>query len=143
MAITARYLVDTSALARMRHSEVAAQLIPLIEAGVVATCAAIDSEVLYSARNPVEYEQVRADRRALFEYLPTNDEHWQSAFAIQRELARSGRHRAVGIHDLLASVLAIEHRVVLFHYDADFETVASVVDLNHRWVAPRGSLEQS
>ncbi|MEU3009627.1 PIN domain-containing protein [Nocardia asteroides] len=143
MAITARYLVDTSALARMRHSAVAAQLTPLIEAGVVASCAPIDAEALYSARNPVEYEQVRADRRVLFEHLPTNDEHWQSAFAIQRELARSGRHRAVGIHDLLSSVLAVEHRLVILHYDADFETVASVVDLNHRWVAPRGSLEAS
>ncbi|WP_280348940.1 PIN domain-containing protein [Nocardia neocaledoniensis] len=143
MAITARYLVDTSALARMRHTEVAGALIPLIDAGYVATCAAIDAEVLYSARNPAEYEQVRADRRELFEYLPTDDEHWQSAFAIQRELARSGRHRAVGIHDLLASVLAIEHRLVLYHYDADFEAVASIVDLNHRWIAPRGTLGTS
>ncbi|MDO3648912.1 PIN domain-containing protein [Nocardia mangyaensis] len=143
MAVTARFLVDTSAFARMRHSEVASEIVPLIEAGLVATCAAFDVEALYSARSPVEYEQVRADRRALFEYLPTNDEHWHSAFAVQRELARSGRHRAVGIHDLLASVLAVEHRLVLLHYDADFETVASVVDLNHRWVAPRGTLEAS
>ena len=143
MAVTARYLVDTSALARMPRPEVAGHLVPLIDAGVVATCAVIDAEILYSARNPVEYEQLRSDRRALFEYLPINDEHWQSAFAIQRELARSGRHRAVGIHDLLAAVLAIEHRLVLFHYDSDFETVASVVDLDHRWVAPRGSLETS
>lgn len=143
MAVTARFLVDTSAFARMRHSEVASEIAPLIEAGLVATCAAFDAEALYSARNPVEYEQVRADRRALFEYLPTNDEHWHSAFAVQRELARSGRHRAVGIHDLLASVLAVEHRLVLLHYDADFDTVASVVDLNHRWVAPRGTLDTS
>ncbi|MFE3545122.1 PIN domain-containing protein [Nocardia sp. NPDC059177] len=143
MAITARFLVDTSAYARMNRPDVARDLVPLIESGVVATCAVLDSEVLYSTRSPFEYEQVRADRRALFEYLPTNDEHWHSAFAIQRELARSGRHRAVGIHDLLASVLAVEHRLVLLHYDADFETVASVVDLNHRWVAPRGTLDAS
>ncbi|MFC4126182.1 PIN domain-containing protein [Nocardia rhizosphaerae] len=143
MAIAARYLADTSALARMRHTKVAGHLAPLIDAGSVATCAAIDAEMLYSARSPVDYEQIRADRRLLFEYLPINDEHWHSAFAIQRELARSGRHRAVGIHDLLASVLAIEHRLVLIHYDADFESVASIVDLNHRWVAPRGTLEQS
>ncbi|WP_336087787.1 PIN domain-containing protein [Nocardia sp. SSK8] len=143
MAITARYLIDTSAGARMRHPEVAAELGPLLKAGLVATCAALDSEALYSARGPAEYEQIRFRRRAAYEYLPTNDEHWQSAFAIQRELARSGRHRAVGIHDLLAAVLAVEHRLVLFHYDADFETVASVLDLNHRWVAPRGTIETS
>ena len=143
MAVTARYLIDTSAAARMRHPDVVAELGPLVKAGLVATCAPLDAEALYSARNPTEYEQIRFRRRAAYEYLPTNDEHWQSAFAIQRELARTGRYRAVGIHDLLASVLAIEHRLVLFHYDADFETVASVVDLNHRWVAPRGTLETS
>ncbi|MFD3743978.1 PIN domain-containing protein [Nocardia sp. NPDC058633] len=143
MAITARYLIDTSAAARMRHPDVAAALGPLLEAGLIATCAPLDSEALYSARSPAEYEQIRFRRRAAYEYLPTNDEHWASAFTIQRALARSGRHRAVGIHDLLASVLAVEHRLVLFHYDADFETVASVVDLDHRWVAPRGSLETS
>ncbi|MGW6425967.1 PIN domain-containing protein [Nocardia sp. NPDC055053] len=143
MAITARYLLDTSASARMRHPAVAAEIAPLIKAGLVATCGPLDSEALYSARNPADYEEIRFRRRAAYEYLPTNDEHWHSAFVVQRELARSGRHRSVGIHDLLASVLAVEHRLVLVHYDADFETVASVVDLNHRWVAPRGSLEQS
>lgn len=140
MAITARYLVDTSASARMNHPQISAEIGPLIKAGLVATCAALDSEALYSARGPGDYEQIRQRRRAAYEYLPTNDEHWHSAFTVQRELARTGRHRAVGIHDLLAAVLAIEHRLVLLHYDADFETVSSVVDLNHRWVAPRGSL---
>ncbi|MEV6358954.1 PIN domain-containing protein [Nocardia asteroides] len=143
MAITARYLIDTSAAARMRYPDVSAELAPLLKAGLVATCAPLDSEALYSARTPDEYEQIRVRRRAAYEYLPTNDEHWHSAFVVQRELARSGRLRAVGIHDLLAAVLAVEHRLVLLHYDADFETVASVVDLNHRWVAPRGSLESS
>ncbi|MEV0076719.1 PIN domain-containing protein [Nocardia neocaledoniensis] len=143
MAVTARYLLDTSAAARMPHKQVAAELAPLIKAGLVATCAPLDSEALYSARNPTEYEEIRSRRREAYEYLPTNDEHWHSAFVIQRELARSGRHRAVGIHDLLAAVVAVEHRLVLVHYDADFEAVASIVDLNHRWIAPRGTLGTS
>ncbi|TLF76021.1 PIN domain-containing protein [Nocardia cyriacigeorgica] len=140
MALTARYVIDTSAAARMSNAEVADRLTPLITGGLVATCATLDAEALYSARNPAQYEQLRADRRAAYEYLPTDDEHWQRAFAIQRELARRGKHRAVGIADLITAVLTAEHRLVLIHYDADFETVASVIDLNHRWVVPRGSL---
>ena len=140
MAVTARYLIDTSAAARMRNPAVAAQLVPLIEAAVVATCATLDAEALYSARSPAEYEQLRADRRAAYEYLPTDDVHWQRAFDAQRELARTGRHRAVGIADLLTAVIAAEHGLTLIHYDADFDTAAEVLDFQHRWILQRGSV---
>ncbi|MFF2085252.1 VapC toxin family PIN domain ribonuclease [Nocardia sp. NPDC058176] len=143
MTRKASVLIDTSALAWMRHPVVAELLAPRITVGMVATCASLDAAALRRTRDTAEYEQLRADLRDLYEYVPTNEQHWQNAFTIQRELARSGRHRAVGFGSLLASVVAVEHGLVLFHYDADFETVASVVDLNHRWVAPRGSLETS
>jgi len=35
----------------MRHPEVAARVVPLIEAGLVATTAALDAEALYSAQS--------------------------------------------------------------------------------------------
>lgn len=140
MALIARYLVDTSAAARMRHSVVAARLAPLIEAGVVATCATLDAEALYSARSPAEYEQIRADRRHAYEYLVTEDRHWQAAFDAQRSLARTGRHRAVGIADLLTAVLASEHRLTVVHYDADFDLVGEVLTFTAQWVASPGTL---
>jgi predicted nucleic acid-binding protein len=140
VALIAQYLIDTSAAARMMHQLVRERLTPLIAGGVVATCATLDAEALYSARNPSEYEQLRADRRAAYEYLPTDDRHWQHAFDAQRELARSGRHRAVGIADLLTAVLAGDHRLTLIHYDADFEIAAEVLSFDHRWIAPRGTI---
>lgn len=140
MAVIARFLIDTSAAARMTNPDVAARLAPLIEGAVVATCATLDAEALYSARSPREYEQLRADRRRAYEYLPTEDSHWQRAFDAQRELARTGRHRAVGIADLLTAVLASEHRITVVHYDSDFDIAAEVLDFDNRWVAARGSL---
>jgi predicted nucleic acid-binding protein len=140
VALISRYILDTSAAARMRHPDVAARLAPLIEAGLVATTAALDAEALYSARSPVEYEQLWADRRVAYEYLPTEDEHWQAALQAQRELARQGRHRAVGMPDLLTAVLAAAHGLTVVHYDADFETAATVVAFEQVWVMPRGSL---
>ncbi|WP_208104016.1 PIN domain nuclease [Modestobacter roseus] len=136
----ARYLVDTSAAARMGLDAVADRLEPLITGGLVATCAPLDAEALYSARSPAEYEQVRADRRAAYEYLPTDDIHWAGAFDAQRVLSRSGRHRSVGIADLLTAVLAAEHGLTVLHYDTDFETAAEVLDFEHRWVLPRGTV---
>jgi hypothetical protein len=41
--------------------------------------AQLDAEALYSARNTADYEQIWSDRRLAYEYLPTNDEHWQTA----------------------------------------------------------------
>jgi predicted nucleic acid-binding protein len=124
----------------MRHSQVAQRISPLVEAGLVATTASLDAEALYSARTPAEYEQLWQDRRAAYEYVPTDDEHWQSALNAQRELARNRQHRAVGMPDLLTAVLASAHDLTVVHYDADFETAASVLAFNQRWVMPRGSL---
>ena len=106
----ARYLIDTSASARMRDSVAAGRLAPLIEAWVVATCATLEAEALLCAPRPAEGKQIRADRRRAYEFLATEVHHWQTAFDAQRTLARTGRHRAVGIADLLTAVLASEHQ---------------------------------
>jgi predicted nucleic acid-binding protein len=140
VAGVARFLIDTSAAARMPIPAVSRRLGPLVEAGVVGTCAALDAEALFSARSPAEYEQVRASRKSAYEYLPTEDGHWQRGFEAQRELARTARHRAVGMPDLLIAVLAAEHRLTVLHYDADFDIAAEVIDFEHRWVAHRGSI---
>jgi hypothetical protein len=60
VALIAQFLIDTSAAARMPHPVVRARLKPLIIGGVVATCATLDAEALYSARSPDEYERLWA-----------------------------------------------------------------------------------
>ena len=124
----------------MRQLEVSRRLRPLIEGGVVATTASLDAEALYSARGPAEYEQLWVDRHAAYEYLPTNDEHWQTALGAQRALARTGQHRAVGMADLLTAALAAAHRLTIVYYDTDFDTAATVLNFAHQWVLPRGSV---
>ena len=124
----------------MTHPEVASRLAPLIEGGLVATTAQLDAEALYSARSSAEYEQLWSDRRLAYEYLPTDDEHWQTALDALRQLARTGRHRAVGMSDLLIATLADAHAVTLIHYDSDFDIAAEILPFRHQWVAERRSL---
>ena len=124
----------------MTHPEVAARLAPLIEAGLVATTAQLDAEALYSACSPADYQQLWSDRRLAYEYLPTNDEHWQTALGAQRQLASTGRHRAVGMTDLLIATLADAHDVTLIHYDADFEIAAEILPFRHQWVVEQGTI---
>lgn len=136
----ARFFVDTSAAARMHVPTVAERIAPLIETGVVATSAVLDAEALFSARSPQEYEDVWADRRVAYEYVPTNDDDWAAALGAQRALARTGRHRAIGMPDLLTGVLAARNRLTVVHYDADFEIAAEAIDFQHRWVVPPGTV---
>ncbi|OBA78644.1 twitching motility protein PilT [Mycobacterium sp. 1164966.3] len=140
MALIARYIVDTSAAARMQHPGVSQRIVPLIAAGLVATTAALDAEALYSARTSVEYEQRWAVRRDAYEYLPTGDEHWHIALGAQRDLARVGMHRSVGMTDLLTAALAAAHNLTVIHYDANFDIATTVLAFQHQWVIPRGAL---
>jgi hypothetical protein len=41
---------------------------------------------------------------------------------------------------LLTATLADAHQLTVVHYDADFETAATVLAFRHQWVLPRGSI---
>ncbi|MDH4117228.1 MAG: PIN domain nuclease [Acidimicrobiia bacterium] len=138
MALTARYLVDKSALARFPMPTVETRLRPLLEDGDLATCAIVDLEVLYSSRNLADYEEIREERRSL-DSAPITPEVMATAMELQHELARRGQHR-VPIPDLIISAAALRSSLVVLHYDSDFERIAAVGGARHEWVVPQGSL---
>ena len=140
MAAVASYLADTSALARLRHQPVTAVLSPLIEAGLVATCAVIEFELGWATRTAAEFDQQRADRDAGYEWLATHDEDWRRALDVQGALWRSGHVRAVGFPDLLVAAVAERERVAVLHYDADYDLIAHVTGQPVQWVVPRGTV---
>jgi predicted nucleic acid-binding protein len=140
VAIVAAYLIDTSAAARSFHPVVGNFVVSLVADGLVGTCAALDFEALFSSRNVSEYEEVRVDRQIAYEYLPTNDTDWSRALDVQRQLASRSQLRAVGMPDLIIAAVAERERVTVVHYDADFDTIASITGQPMQWVAPRGSL---
>jgi hypothetical protein len=82
--------VDEVPGARLHLADVTSVLAPLIEAGLVATCAVTEFEVLWSTRSPSDYENVRDDRAAGSEWLTTEDIDWRRTLDVQ------GRPRATG-----------------------------------------------
>ena len=138
MAVSPSYLADKSALARMRHADVAERLAPLILGGQVATCAVIDLEVLYSARSLGDYEEILAERGAL-PTLPLTETVASRALHVQHLLARRGQHR-VPVPDLLIAATAEVNGVAVIHYDADYDRIAHVTGQPAEWVVPRGSI---
>ena len=137
--MTARYLIDNSALARMNVPSVASRMSPLIEQGLAATCAMIDLEVLYSAQSARDYETIRTRRALVYEHVEVDDGVFLRALDVQRALARRGQHR-LPIPDLLIAATAEAAGLVVLHYDADFDRIASVTGQVVEWVVPRGSV---
>jgi predicted nucleic acid-binding protein len=137
--LKARYLVDKSALARMPLKPVHDRLGPIIEAGEAATCAIIDLEVLFSARNHAEHERIRQRRALAYHFAPITDSILSRAIDVQGELSRNGRHR-IPIPDLVIAATAEAAGLILLHYDQDFDRIAEVTHQPTEWVVERGSL---
>ncbi len=137
--MSARYLVDKSALARMTLAPVQERLGPIIEAGEAATCAIVDLEVLFSARNHEDHVKIRRRRELAYHRVPITEAVFARAIEVQGELARTGRHR-VPIPDLLIAAASESANLTVLHYDSDFDLIASVTGQSMEWVVERGSI---
>lgn len=139
--MTARYLVDKSALARWDDPTVAAVLDSALAAGLLWSSPPVELEVLYSAQSAAEYSTVQADRAVTYSQAPLASEIGHLALELQASLAEAGKLRAVGPIDLLIAATAVHHDLTVLHYDGDFELLAEADGrVAQRWVVPRGSV---
>lgn len=115
------------------------RLAPIIEAGEAATCAMIDLEVLYSARNHADHENIRRRRALAYHQVPVTDLVLRRAIEVQGELARSGHHR-IPIPDLIIAAVAEAADLILVHYDRDYDLISEVTGQPMEWVVERGSV---
>ena len=137
--MTARYLADKSALARISHPEVAAWLEPRLLDGEVARCSIIDLEVLFSARSHRDFVAIRNETSG-FPFVDTTQADFDRALVVMEALARRGKHRGVSIPDLLIAAVGERAGLVVVHYDADFDLIAEVTQQPMQWVVPKGRL---
>jgi predicted nucleic acid-binding protein len=134
------YLLDKSALVRVRYPGVDAVITPLMRAGQIATCGIIDLEVLYSSRTPDEYESVWMHRHRDYRQLALTQPAVERALHVQRTLAAGSQHRSVGLSDLLIAATAELNDAVMLHYDQDYDVIADVTGQRAVWVVPRGTV---
>jgi predicted nucleic acid-binding protein len=139
--VVVTYLIDTSALHRLRHPPVAAVLGPLIESGRVAMCPVSELETLYSARNLAEYEAGFERFRIAFTWVPVAERAWDRAAQVQHELAKRGQHRAASVPDLLLAATAELNKLTVLHYDRDLDTISAVTGQPTQWVVPAGTVD--
>lgn len=135
------YLVDTSALARVRHTPVRQVLAGLLADRAAATCVTVDLEAGYSGRDEKDVRTIAQRRREQYVLLPITEVIAERARDVQVRMAARGHHRAAGVFDLLTAAVAEFHGAVLLHYDSDFEHIAATTGQPHLWVVPRGSVD--
>lgn len=120
-----RYLIDSSALWRLRRDDVLRKAwAEVIIEGVVGSCQPQRTEFRASARNSAEYEDMTRMFDELYENVPVPKSAWQWIESAQHRLARSGEHRALSVVHLLVSATAAHTGLVVLHDDNDFATAA-------------------
>lgn len=134
-------MIDNSALNRAGVDAVRERLEPLLIERLVATCAVLNLEALYSATSPAHYESLRTQRDTSFVYIETTESAMQAALDCQAILAAASQHRGCRVPDLMIAGIALENGLTVLHYDSDFERLAEHTELQAEWVVPRGSIE--
>lgn len=137
--VVATHLADTSVLARLHHDDVAARVGPMFTGGRVATCASVDLEVLVTARNGAEHEEMWFERQ-LLPRAPITEAVMERAIEVQGELAADGRHRRVSPIDLITAAAAEQSGLTVLHYDRDFDRIAELTGQPVEWVVPPGTV---
>ena len=137
-------LADTSAWVwsrRRAYPELRHTFDAALVDGELATCDMVRLELLYSARDPVEFAEIR-DELAVLPDCPIGKQHWERALSVYEQLSvRGGLHqRSVKHPDLLIAVAAEAAGVAVLHYDEDYDRIAEITGQPTRWLAPAGSL---
>ncbi|MBA2262608.1 MAG: PIN domain-containing protein [Solirubrobacterales bacterium] len=110
-----------------------------VVAGNVLVCDVVILELVRLAANERRADEI-AGRLTGFASVPMPDDVWRRCRELQLALSPAGHHRRVPPTDLLIAAAAQDAGVPLLHYDADYDLIAGVSDLRHRWFVPRGTL---
>jgi len=140
VGLSAYYLGDTSALARLGEPQVAVRLVPLLESGLVARCTPTDLEAGFSSASPAAHRAMR-EQRAAWPFAPMDQPVLGRAVDVQDALAARSQPRGVKIADLLIAAAAEAAGLVVLHYDHDFDLISDVTHQPAEWIVPPGSVD--
>jgi predicted nucleic acid-binding protein len=131
------FLLDKSAHEVARRDGGARRMFEtLAVTGVLATCAVVTLEILYSARNVADHRRLKTYLHEQCVWLETTDKTLATAVELQEAMLAAGMHRKP-IPDLVIAAVAQDHDAVLVHHDRDFDDIATVASgLRTRWIVP-------
>lgn len=126
------FIADTSAHHRAGDRRIREEWIAAYEQGTLLSCLVVRFELLYSARNVTEFDELDSNLGDL-RSVPITASVQRAAVAAMRRLAERGQHR-VKLSDLLIAAAAQEAAVGVLHCDADFDLLATALSFESRWL---------
>lgn len=132
------FLLDTSVLTRLRAPSIVRRIGQLDGDGLART-SMTDLEIGFSARSADEWDRLIAALGA-FRRIDVEAHHFDRARQIQRRLAADGL-RGRKVPDLLIAAVAEATSLIVLHYDADFDHIATVTGQPTQWIVERGSID--
>jgi hypothetical protein len=136
----ARYLVDTSVLARAHQRQVGDRLEELALAGKLWTCRVVDLEVAFATRAN-DVNDVIEERQSIPE-APINPAVLDRALRVLGLLSDHNLHRGAKPADLVIAAAAEAAGLTVLHYDADFDRISRVTGQATERVSSAGSLDR-
>jgi predicted nucleic acid-binding protein len=127
--VTAKYLADTSAIARLQQRKAAARWTRAVTGGAIAICDPVELEVLRWVPGGAQRRAMQRTLARSYSWLPVPDDAWQRAKELQDQLGDSGQHNGASPVDLLVAVTAARHDVRVLHDDADYEVISRFTGL--------------
>jgi len=112
---------------------------PMLAAREIALSSIYDLEALFSARNVVDFAEIRQEIAA-YPHVRLMQADVDRAIDVLDMLARRGQHRATGLADLIQAAQAERDDLVVLHYDAGYELIGEVTGQPTEWIVPRGSV---
>jgi predicted nucleic acid-binding protein len=132
------FLLDTSVLTRLRAPSIVQRIEQLDRDGLART-SMTDLEIGFSARSADEWDRLAA-ALAAFRRIDVEAHHFDRARQVQRHLAADGL-RGRKVPDLLIAAVAEARSLIVLHYDADFDHIATVTGQPTQWIVERGSVD--
>jgi predicted nucleic acid-binding protein len=132
------FLLDTSVLTRLRAPSIVRRIGQLDGDGLART-SMTDLEIGFSARSADEWDRLIAALGA-FRRIDVEAHHFDRARQVQRRLAADGL-RGRKVPDLLIAAVAEATSLIVLHYDADFDHIATVTGQPTQWIVERGSID--
>lgn len=137
------WIADASTWSKVRYApeKIKNEWANALRAGNIYMFDFVMLELMYTARSQQEFKQALSYYRNGLPWVPLNSQVVNTAVAILEGLSENHQHRSVQASDALICAAASQSGIGVLHYDEDFERAAKLIDLEHQWLAPRGSLK--
>lgn len=133
------FIADTSVWHRAHHPQVEAEWLAALENGQIVGSPVVAAELLYSARSPAEFDDIREEIEAL-RTVELGRSITTAGLNALRALVERDQHRKVSFRDVLIAASAESRGLGVLHYDQHFDLLSEVLHFESLWIAPQGSL---